>query len=123
MIQPNERSSLLKEIVEAGLLVQQAGESGPFANGYLIAKPKSIRGNSRVNYETLFGQKDIICDAPCIQFYPKAEKWLVEVWEYMPGPGPGDFQEPFSSFDSAVSFILDYYFGSPKKMNPPELNE
>jgi len=122
MSQLNESSTLLEKITGSGLVVQYAGTSGPFAEGYLIAKPQSIEGNSRDGYKTLFGSDKIACDAPCVQLYPLDDQWLVEVWEYMPGPGPGDFQEKFLEFNNAVSFVLDYYFGSPETMNPPELN-
>jgi hypothetical protein len=68
-------------------------------------------------------QDKIRCDAPSAHLYPKEDKWIFEVWEFIPGPGPGDFREEFASITDAIPVILDYYFGDPSKMNPPELLE
>lgn len=118
----------VSELKKQGLLVQFQ-ETGPFANGYIIAKPKSTLGNKRedsefvLNITTEVGRDKILCDGPSTRLYPKDGKWIFELWEFMPGPGPGDFRVEFASITDAVSAILDYYFGDPSKMNPPELLE
>ena len=108
----------VSKLQEAGLLVMYAS-TGPYEGGYNIAKPKSTPGNSRRGYEVFFGPDEVICDAPCAHLYPKNDKWLFKVWECVPGPGPSDFLEEYSSIADAISSILDYYFNNPSKMNPP----
>jgi len=86
-----------------------------------------IPGNRRQDCEFLMtteSQVDkVLCHFPGSRLYPRANKWIFEVWEFIPGPGPGDFQEEFTSIGDAIPVILDYYFGNPSKMNPPELIE
>jgi hypothetical protein len=109
------------KIKNAGLLVASIDPDTKFGNGYSIAKPKYTAGNARENYEFEFGSEEIVCDAPGVTLYPNEQGWGIEVWDWVPGPGPGDFQQFFSSIDEAVLAILDYYFGDPLLMNPPDL--
>jgi hypothetical protein len=37
--------------------------------------------------------------------------------ECIPGPGSGDFQNKHLSGDAAIADILDFFFGSPERMN------
>ena len=39
----------------------------------------------------------------------------------MHGPGPGDFERTFNSHEDAADAVLEYYFGDPSLMNPPEV--
>ncbi|MDJ0727286.1 MAG: hypothetical protein QNJ38_19475 [Prochloraceae cyanobacterium] len=120
--------NVIDKLKDEGLLVQFL-ERGPFANSYMIAKPKATFGNKRENSEFVInvdsknGRDKILCDAPSVYLYPDNDKWIFQVWEFMPGPGPGDFREEFASISDAIPVILDYYFGNPAKMNPPELLE
>ncbi|MBO3460427.1 hypothetical protein G7B40_019980 [Aetokthonos hydrillicola Thurmond2011] len=118
-------SKAVARLEKAGLLVRSLGSVSPFANGYSIAKPKSTPGNIRKDYECSWGSEEIPCDAPGANLYPKESKskWIFEIWEWLPGPGPGDFQKSFESIDEAIAAILEYYFGDPLQMNPPELLE
>jgi hypothetical protein len=52
-----------------------------------------------------------------------SEKLIFCVKESVPGPGPGDFEEKFDDVESCFKSVLDYYFGDPSRMNPPELLE
>jgi hypothetical protein len=113
--------NVISTLEHKDLIVDPYGEIGPFSGGYLIAKPESVPGNRRQNYETYLGSEEILCDAPCTRIYPKDGKWIFELWEWVPGPGPGDFQEEYLSINDTVPAILDYYFGDPNKMNPPQL--
>jgi hypothetical protein len=110
----------LSQLQQAGLLVQ-FNQFGPYKNGFTIAKPSTVKGNTRANYEIFFGGAEILCDAPCSKLFPKDTTWIFEVWECIPGPGFGDFQLEFSSIDEGIHAILKYYFGKPSLMNPPEL--
>jgi len=122
MNEPRRDKDLLERLKKNKLIVDKVRDVGPYANGFSIAKPKNVKGNYREEYQVLFGKNKIVCDAQSVFLYPKdGNEWLVELWEYMPGPGPGDFRESFSSLDLAISYIIDYYFGAPERMNPPEL--
>lgn len=112
----------INQLHNAGLIAESVS-TGPYANGYIIAKPQSTPGNTRKNYEVFLRSKQILCDAPCANLYPSNGKWIFEVWEWVPGPGPGDFQQSFTSITECVAPILEYYFGNPSNMNPPELLE
>jgi hypothetical protein len=57
-------------------------------------------------------------NAPVADVYPWQGQWIFEVSEYIPGPGPGDFQRLFDSLDEAIAAVLEYYFGDPTAMNP-----
>jgi hypothetical protein len=107
---------------EAGLLVSPISV-GPYKGGYAIAKPQKVQGNSRKGYEIYFGQEEILTDAPCSRLYVRSEKLIFCVKESVPGPGPGDFEEKFDDVESCFKSVLDYYFGYPSRMNPPELLE
>jgi hypothetical protein len=100
----------ISQLQQAGLLVK-FNQSGPYKNGFTIAKPLAVKGNSRENYEVFFGDEEIFCDAPCAKLFPQGTSWIFEIWECIPGPGSGDFQLEFSSIDEGVHAILKYYFG------------
>lgn len=108
---------------QKGLILEPWPEISPFPGGYEIAKPESVMGNTRPDYTVYFSSGEVVCDAPCTRIYPKGGKWVFELWEFIPGPGPGDFREEFLSITEAIPVIVDYYFGDPSKMNPPELLE
>lgn len=113
-------SSALSVLKEAGLCVT-AWTTGPYSGGFSVAKPASTPGNGRPGYEMYWGPDEIRCDAPAVNLYPIHPQWVVKVRECVPGPGPGDFQDQFSSLADAVQSIQDYFFGPSEKMNPPEL--
>ena len=85
-----------------------------FPNGYIVIKPSSVKGNSLPDYEAWYDDhdgKEKPSDAPRIVIYPKSNLWHVAVSEYVPGPGPGDFDNDFQSEVEAVENILNYFFG------------
>ena len=112
-------AEVVAKLKNEGLLVGY-NSRGPYAGGYTIGKPASIAGNTRRHCEHFFGSEEILCNAPCANLYPKDGKWMFKIWEFVPGPGPGDFIEEFFSIVTAVDAIIDYYFGNRAKMNPPE---
>ncbi|WP_156820192.1 hypothetical protein [Synechococcus sp. PCC 7336] len=107
---------------EAGLLVSPISE-GPYKGGYSIAKPEKVQGNNRTGYQGYYGPEQILTDAPCSRLLIENRKLLFSVREYVPGPGPGDFQEEFEDIELCLKSILDYYFGDPTRMNPREYLE
>ncbi|MBW4458770.1 MAG: hypothetical protein KME47_00735 [Nodosilinea sp. WJT8-NPBG4] len=120
----SESEATLK-LKEAGLLVDTFSHFGLEGHNYDIAKPASVPGNTRPDSEFFFwcGEEGIPCDAPAARLYLTEKGWIFEVWVFIPGPGPGDFRRLFPSPDEAVNAIVEYYFGDPSEMNPPELAE
>jgi hypothetical protein len=112
----------IRELKKTGLLISNIS-AGPYEGGYSIAKPKPVPGNSRKDWEVFLGAGKIECDGPIARVFFRENKWIFQVWESIPGPGPGDFQEKYDSASEAFVSVLDYYFGDPSKMNPPELLE
>lgn len=88
-----------------------------FPDGMIVAKPSSVPGHSLPDYECGWGMTDIILDAPDLFFHSDDGKWVVTSHDYIPGPGPGDFVNVWNSPEEAVADILDFYFGSPTRMD------
>ena len=40
----------------------------------------------------------------------EAGDWNISVWEWVPGPGPGDFTKKLASLDEVLANILSYFF-------------
>lgn len=101
-----------------GLYISDTPFFGPnhiaYPNGYIVIKPGSAGGNRIEGYEIWFtnlaGEQEL-SDAPGAVIFPVEKSWGVSVSEYVPGPGPGDFEKIFSSEQKAVSAIVEYYFG------------
>lgn len=49
-------------------------------------------------------------DCPTILFWLSENNYEVICWNWVPGPGPGDFELGFTSEESAIEFIISYYF-------------
>ena len=41
----------------------------------------------------------------------KGKECTLICWDWVPGPGPGDFEKTFFNEDEVVAFIVSYYFG------------
>jgi hypothetical protein len=95
----NTNLTAMQRVQQAGLQIKSFGSTGTFANGYAAWNP-------------------LADDMPTAHIYPREGRWIFEVWEYIPGPGPGDFQRFFDTLDEAIDAALDYYFGDPAAMNP-----
>ena len=70
--------------------------------------------NSIDDYEVHFKDHngdDRVTDVPSPVIYAKVDgSWSVKVWEYRPGPGPGDFDMEFPSESAAVDDVIRYFF-------------
>lgn len=96
----------------AGLLLSE-----PDSHGVSVAKPRHVPGNSLPDYESHWDGRDgVIVDTPVASLFGKNERWFVEVLEYVPGPGPGDFLHEYAQVEEAVADVLDYFFGDPSRM-------
>jgi len=85
-----------------------------FVGGDLfISKPFGTNGNflpnarKRVQLNRHFGEKK---DCPTMHIRFDKGIGQIEVWDYVPGPGPGDFTKDFQSSDIMTDFIINYYF-------------
>lgn len=91
-----------------------------------LYRTKSTPGNRREEYKASFfvkiGEKfgqDVAeaLDAPIGGLMRvrtvTGEVWAFRVWDYCPGPGPGDFEKRYLTLAEATDAVLEYYFGDP----------
>ena len=71
--------------------------------------PTPIRGLPLVNIETNETTVDEV-GCPEICFWLDKNKYELLCWNWVPGPGPGDFHLQFDTEDEAMDFIIAYYF-------------
>lgn len=85
-----------------------------YPNGYRILKPAKAGGNALPGYESWFTNgtgEDEISDAPSVTVWFAKGAWAVEVHEWVPGPGPGDFRHMFQTEEDVVQGVIFYFFG------------
>jgi hypothetical protein len=111
--------SALDRLRAAGLLVSEpfVSDHRAFPDGVTVCKPASVPGHSIAGYECYWGMDGPLIDAPGLRLHTDGVTWFVTSDDYIPGPGPGDFVNIWSTVDEAVSDILDFYFGSPARMD------
>jgi hypothetical protein len=109
----------LDRLRAAGLLISEPFVPGhvAFPDGVVVAKPASLPGHSLPGYEAWWGMSGVRLDAPGLYFHSDGSKWFVTSHDYVPGPGPGDFVNVWNTPEQAVADILDFYFGSPNRMD------
>lgn len=120
MVHPEERllpAEFIEELQAKGLV----GGALPFfisshigyPSGYLISLPESAGGN------VLFDEKvytrddqgqDQLTRMPTLTLWGEAGDWNISAWEWVPGPGPGDFKKKLVSLDEALAKIMSYFF-------------
>ncbi len=111
--------SYLDALRAAGLLVSDPYVPTHVASpdGVLVCKPASAAGHSLPNYELYWEPEGVLIDAPGLRLHSDGERWFVRCHEYVPGPGPGDFRNEWGTPEEAVADVLDFYFGSPVRMD------
>ena len=57
----------------------------------------------------MFPRRDVLQRVPA----ENGEVWAFRVWDWCPGPGPGDFENRYSTLAEAIDAVLEYYFGDP----------
>lgn len=110
----------LDQLRTAGLLASDPFASGhiAFPDGVVIGKPASVPGHSiPYEYPCEWGNDGTVLDAPTLMLHCDSTKWVVTSHDYVPGPGPGDFVDRWDSPEQAIAGILDFYFGSPARMD------
>lgn len=108
---------LIAEIRMLGLDVPSVPDFDPdhiaFPNGYIVIKPEKIPGNHRPGYTswvTSYLGSDEKSDAPAVYVYFKDATWWYGVSEYIPGPGPGDFQRSVGGESELLEKLRHYFF-------------
>lgn len=106
---------------QRGLIVSGPRETGPDQGAYAVMKPTSIAGNVRPHEPWVYTHAGtgVECNGPVLWLMPSDCGWLLKVRERDP-PGHGDFEKCVSNKAEAERFALEYYFGDPALMNPPE---
>lgn len=88
----------------------------------LYFKKIGIEGNSLPNWNSIplitndknGNEIKLISDCPHMWLWFKKENFQLICWDWVPGPGPGDFNLDFNDENELIEFILSYYFGSNK---------
>ncbi|WP_262151457.1 hypothetical protein [Chryseobacterium foetidum] len=57
-----------------------------------------------------FNDQDLYSDCPIIQISKDKNSFSASCWDWVPGPGPGDFHIYFDSEDELTEFLIHYYF-------------
>lgn len=84
-----------------------------YPSGYSICLPESSAGNRLPGCEAYFPDdqgQDQITRMPSLKLWGEAASWNICVWEWVPGPGPGDFTRMHMSLDDVLKNILSYFF-------------
>ncbi|MCL9805477.1 hypothetical protein NAT51_08085 [Flavobacterium amniphilum] len=90
-------------------------------NRCMLLKKTGINGNRLPNYRSIpiatldeNGEitEGLTSDCPVMNLWYNKDHFLLSCWNWVPGPGPGDFEKEFTDQDELVKFIISYYFGS-----------
>ena len=92
-------------------------------DGIRVAKPKSTPGNALPTEYTMTIGGETAIDAPILELYTNGASWFVKSHDNVPGPGPGDFTNEWSTVDEALSDIFDFFFDSPNRMEAKRSRE
>ncbi len=109
----------LHRLCDAELLVSEPfiSDHAAFPDGVTIAKPAAIKGHSLPEYKAWWDVDGPVLDAPSLFLHANSGRWFVTSHDYVPGPGPGDFVNDWATPEEAIADVLDFYFGSPTRMN------
>ncbi|MDQ1097582.1 MULTISPECIES: hypothetical protein [Chryseobacterium] len=80
-----------------------------------VIKPKGLSGNylpenSISKISIALEDEELYSDCPIIQIYKNENIFSAKCWDWVPGPGPGDFVIDFDSEDKLIQFLIHYYF-------------
>lgn len=87
------------------LLLKPVGAGGNSINGWLSSPVISFTDQSFTHSE------EERSDCPLLQLQYNAGTFSVICWNWVPGPGPGDFELEFGTEQDAVDYVLNYFFG------------
>jgi hypothetical protein len=125
VVETNEFDAALDQLRATGLVIFS---SDCERQSFQVYRPVSIPGNRREgftknmihslgNYPTDEPEVDVL-DAPscCVLHEKNTDNWTLQVWNWTPGPGPGDFRKQYQTLQEIIEAILEYYFGDPAWM-------
>jgi len=120
-------SEYLQRLRDKGLIILGPYNSEDLLapNGYRIAKPKSVGGNSLRHWENWVGGEwdsvkeqmigEVLTDAPELSLFEENGAWIVSARDLLtPGGLCTQYERKSDSIEGAVQDVLEYYFGDPK---------
>lgn len=75
--------------------------------------PEASGGNVLYGYEAYTRDDegdDQLTRMPSIKLWGEAGNWNISVWNWVPGPGRGDFRKKNMSLDEVLEGIVSYFF-------------
>lgn len=84
----------------------------------VLLKPREAGGNHLPNWESspvlvmdeqLRLQEYVTSDCPLVSIRHEEDSWMVSVWEWVPGLGPGDFEKCCTTESEAIAIAMDYF--------------
>jgi hypothetical protein len=87
------------------LLLKQIGAGGNSIKGWLSSPVISFTD------KLLTQSTELRSDCALLQLQFNDGKFSVVCWNWVPGPGPGDFELEFATEQAAVDYALNYFFG------------
>lgn len=110
MLTPRNR----KRLEESGVRIFN------YSDMVILSKKIGSKGNSIPNFKTspivsfdknLFVEEEVFSDCPKVSIRLINDEYVVSVWDWVPGPGPGDFELTFSNEELAIEEVWNYFFG------------
>ncbi len=107
------RETIIIELKELQLSVIE------YQDRIVIVKPLDVIGNTIPNYqytaisslnEQLEVINEVVSDCPKMACCFGTEQITLSVWDWVPGPGPGDFELDFEDMKQVIPFIRSYFF-------------
>lgn len=87
------------------LLSKKPGAAGNVLPGYKSSPV--IVADEKMNV-----LENVYSDCPHVSVRHEDNKYIVSVWDWVPGPGPGDFETAFTNEDAAMDEVKSYFFGN-----------
>lgn len=87
----------------------------------LLSKKPGTEGNVLPGYksspvvvtdEKMNVIENVYSDCPHVSVRLNNNNFIVSVWDWVPGPGPGDFETVFTKEDAAMEEVKSYFFGN-----------
>ena len=98
-------------LVERGLDIAKSGQYE-----WWIFRPNDVYGNFIEGYErNIFGvveeelELTAVLNSPIARLFEEDGKYHFMVWDYVPGPGSGDFDNEFESLEACLNDVVEYY--------------
>lgn len=98
----------IEKIKSRGLEIKE------YSDGILtISKPYGFKGNylpGKRKEGNIKPNNGELSDSPTMRLFFNNGIGKISVWDYIPGPGPGDFTEEFTLENEMTNFVINYFF-------------